>query len=230
MAWAIPSGTEKEQEALEKSQRENTGAAGANKARALGEMAAQSVGANQGAQAAQAAGAAGATKGQAESVAGNIANTATQNAIAGKTEEATKANQEEIENKQKQLEEAEAAQAEQLATVDKVGAVNNALGTVGLTALGTAFGGPVGGAIGAGLGSAVNAGRQAILSSPWARSNNKAKRGIASIGSMLLSDERAKVIEERCGYKSKIKDERLLHLLDAIEEEIKNEQSSESGE
>ena len=224
MAWAIPSGTENEQEALEKSQRENTGAAGAAKAKALGEMAALAVGANQGQAAAQAAGSAGATKGQAESLAGNIGNAATQNAIASKTEEATKANQEEVENKQKQLEEAEAAQAEQLGTIDKVGAVNNALGTTALTAAGTALGGPVVGAIGAGLGSAVNAGRQALLSK-WGKSDNKYKRGIAAIGSMLLSDERAKILEERCGYHSKIKDERLLHLL----EELKDEQSPESS-
>lgn len=215
----MPNDTEKEQSELEAAQRSNTGTAGALKASNLGQSAAISAGQNAGLTAGGAASSMGATKGQAEALAGNTANAETQNAIASKTEAAAKANQEEIKDKEKRLQEAEAAQAEDLATIDKVGAVNNALGTTALTAAGTAFGGPVGGAIGAGLGAAVNAGRQAILGSKWAKSDNKWKRGIASIGSMLLSDERAKEIDERCGYHSRIKDERLLHLLEEIKEE-----------
>ena len=218
MAWYMPSGTESEQSELEAAQRSNTGTAGAQKASNLGQSAAISAGQSAGLSAGGAASSMGATKGQAEALAGNTANAETQNAIASKTEEAAKANQEEIKDKEKRLQEAEAAQAEQLGTIDKIGAVNNALGTTALTAAGTAFGGPVGGAIGAGLGAAVNAGRQAILDK-WGNSDSKWKRGLASVGSMLLSDERAKEIDERCGYHSRIKDARLLHLLDEIKEE-----------
>lgn len=196
---------------LEKAQRANTGVTGARKATDIGTGAAISAGQSAGQSTANAATSMGATKGQAEALASNTANAATAENVASKTAEAAKANQEEIANKEKKLQEAEAAQAEQLGTVDKIGAVNNALGTTALTAAGTAFGGPVGGAIGAGLGSAVNAGRQLILDK-WGDSDNKWKRGAARLGSVLLSDERLKVIEERCGYKSKIKKPALLEL------------------
>lgn len=215
--------TEKEQKELEKAQRANTGEAGASKARTLGEIAAQASGANAGQSTAQMASTAGATKGQAESLAGNASNAATNAAIAGKTEEAAKANQEEIANKEKQLQEAEAEQAEKLATVDKIGAGLNTAGTAGLTALGTAFGGPVGGAIGAGIGGLVGAGRSALMGS-WGNSNNKVKRSIGQIGGLLLSDERCKELDERCGYKSKIKKDVLLHLLENVIDESADNQ------
>lgn len=205
------SGVGSANEALENAQKQNTGYAGTQKAQQMGNAAAQAAGQSAGVSAANAASSMGATKGQAETLAGNTANAATAANIASKTAEAAKANQEDIKNKEKQLQEAEAAQAEQLGTVDKIGAVNNALGTTALTAAGTALGGPIGGAIGAGLGSAVNAGRSLLLDK-WGNSGNKGKRTAARLGSILLSDERLKVIEERCGYKSKIKKPQLLEL------------------
>lgn len=208
---------------LESAQRKYTGINGAILANEQGQAGAQSVGQNQGQMAQNAAASAGASKGEAAVLGQNASNVAQQNAIAGETQKAAEANQKEVEDKEKQLEEAEAAQAEKNATIDKIGQANNAVGTAALTAGGTAIGGPVGGAIGAGLGAAVNLGRTAISNSSWTNSNNRAKRGIARFANMALSDERAKEIEERCGYHSKIKNEALLHLLDEVKDEIKEE-------
>lgn len=180
----------------------NTGAEGLDRAFQKGQGSAITKGANAGRLAATRATSAGVSRGEAEDIGQQAANKEAMGSVVGETQSAMDKQAEEVKEAENKLAEAQKAQEEMYQIADGIGQANNAAGTTALSAL---LGPVVGGAIGAG----VNMGRS-LLSGKLAKSGNSTARKIAPWVNMLLSDERMKELDEKYGYKPKLKHKRLV--------------------
>lgn len=138
----------------------------------------------------------GLTKAQAEGVGQNVANTQSQSSLGNEYAKSIEQQNRELAEAENKAGEEKEKEMQENDTWSTIGTANQTAGTAALSAINPAFG-----ALGAGLAGISRLGANALKSKGggWRKAGN--------ILDALLCDE-------RCKYKSKIKDQRLLHLLD----------------